>query len=96
MGNYLSHDTAFSKIESFSQTPLFDRNSREDWENKGNPDSYARALARAIELLESHQPEPLSVGAAKRIQDIVVEAENDAGNFLNEKKFGDLTFFSQL
>jgi trimethylamine--corrinoid protein Co-methyltransferase len=77
MGNYLSHETTFSKMKSFSQTHLFDRNNREDWENNGKPDSYARALARAIELLESHQPEPLPAGAAERIQDIVVEAEKE-------------------
>jgi trimethylamine:corrinoid methyltransferase-like protein len=64
-------------MKSFSQTYLFDRNNREDWENNGKPDSYARALARAIELMESHQPEPLPAAASERIQDIVVEAEKE-------------------
>ena len=67
------------KMKSFSQTLLFDRNNREDWENNGKPDSYARALARAIELLESHQPEPLPAGVADCIRDIVEEAVKKLG-----------------
>ena len=77
MGNYLSHDTTFSKMKSFSQTHLFDRNNREDWKNNGKPDSYARALSRAIEILETHEPEPLPLGAAGRIRSIVEEAEKE-------------------
>ena len=74
-GEFLSHDTTLSKMRSLSQTHLFDRNNRGDWENNGKPNSYAKALSWAIELLETHQPEPLPDGAAERIRSIVAEAE---------------------
>lgn len=77
VGNYLSHDTTLFKMKSLSQTHLFDRSNREDWEMNGKPDSYARALTRAIEILDTHQPEPLPAGAAEHIQDIVEEAEKE-------------------
>ncbi len=78
-GEFLSHDTTLSKMRSLSQTHLFDRNNREDWENNGKPNSYAKALSRAIEILETHQPEPLPDGAAERIRSIVEEAEKQVG-----------------
>jgi trimethylamine--corrinoid protein Co-methyltransferase len=34
---------------------------------------------RAIEILETHQPEPLPDGAAERIRSIVEEAEKEVG-----------------
>ena len=76
-GEFLSHDTTLLKMRSLSQTHLFDRNNREDWENIGKPNSYAKALARAIEIMETHQPEPLPDGAAERIRSIVEEAEKE-------------------
>ena len=74
----MSHETTFSKMKSLSQTHLFDRNIREDWEYNGKSNSYAKALARAIEILETHEPEPLPAGAAERIRSIVEEAEKEA------------------
>jgi trimethylamine--corrinoid protein Co-methyltransferase len=78
-GNYLSHDATLRKMKSLSQTHFFDRSNREDWEINGKPDSYARALSRAIEILETHQPDPLPAGAAERIRSIVEEAEKEVG-----------------
>ena len=78
-GEFLSHDSTLSKMKSLSQTHLFDRNNREDWEKNGKPSSYAKALSRAIEILETHQPEPLPDGVAERIRSIVEEAEKEVG-----------------
>jgi trimethylamine--corrinoid protein Co-methyltransferase len=78
-GNYLSHDTTLAKMRSLSHTSLFDRGNREDWEINGSPDCYARALAKAIEILNTHKPEPLPFGAAERIRAIVEEAEKEIG-----------------
>jgi trimethylamine--corrinoid protein Co-methyltransferase len=64
---------------TLSQTRLFDRNNREDWEFNGKPDSYDRAMARAREILDTHEPEPLPFGAAERIRAIVEEAEKEIG-----------------
>jgi trimethylamine--corrinoid protein Co-methyltransferase len=76
-GGFLSHDSTLSKMKTLSQTQLFDRNTREDWENQGKPSSYARALSRAIDIVENHKPEPLPGSAAGRIRAIVEEAERE-------------------
>jgi hypothetical protein len=34
-------------------------------------------MSRAIDIIENHQPEPLSSSAAKQIQNIVEEAEKE-------------------
>jgi trimethylamine--corrinoid protein Co-methyltransferase len=77
LGEFLSHDTTLLNMKSLSQNHLFDRNNREDWENKGKPQSYAKALSRAIDIIENHQPEPLPPSAAKQIREIVEEAEKE-------------------
>lgn len=74
-GEFLSHDTTLLKMKSLSQTHLFDRNYREDWENNGRPQSYAKALSRAIDIIENHEPEPLAQSTARQIRAIVEEAE---------------------
>ncbi len=58
-GEFLSHDTTLSKMNSLSQTQLFDRSDRETWQQKGRQQSYAKALSSAIDILENHEPEPL-------------------------------------
>ncbi len=78
-GNFLSHDSTLLKMRSMSQTCLFDRSNREDWENKGKPRSYAKALSRAIEIIENHRPESLPESAIRRIRSIVEEAEKEVG-----------------
>lgn len=66
-----------TKMKSLSQTHLFDRSNREDWENKGRPESYTRALTRAMDILENYEPEPLPETAVKQIRTIVEEAEKE-------------------
>ena len=76
-GEFLSHDSTLAKMRTLSQTHLFDRNNREDWELNGKPDSYDRALVRAREILDTHEPAPLPPGAAEQIRLIVDEAERE-------------------
>jgi trimethylamine--corrinoid protein Co-methyltransferase len=76
-GEFLSHDSTLAKMRTLSQTRFFDRSNREDWEFNGKPDSYDRALARALEILNTHEPEPLPPGAAEQIRAIVAEAEKE-------------------
>ena len=76
-GEFLSHDTTLLNMKSLSQTHLFDRSTREDWESRGKPQSYAEALSRAIDIIEDHQPEPLPPSASKQIRGIVEEAEKE-------------------
>jgi trimethylamine--corrinoid protein Co-methyltransferase len=76
-GEFLSHDSTLAKMRTLSQTHLFDRNNREDWELNGKPDSYDKALTRAREILNTHEPAPLPPGAAEQIRSIVDEAEKE-------------------
>ena len=78
-GNFLSHDSTLLKMRSLSQTRLFDRSNREDWENKGKSQSYGKALSLAVEILENYKPEPLPESAIKCIRAIVNEAEKEVG-----------------
>jgi len=78
-GNFLSHDSTLLKMRSLSQTRLFDRSNREDWENKGKSQSYDKALSLAVEILENYKPEPLPESAIKCIRAIVNEAEKEVG-----------------
>ncbi len=64
-------------MKFLSQTQLFDRSNREDWESKGRPESYTKALSRAIYILENHEPEPLPESAVKQMRAIVEEAEKE-------------------
>ncbi len=50
---------------------------REDWASTGATDLYSRARAKAIEILESHHPEPLPADVAAEIRGIVVETERE-------------------
>jgi trimethylamine--corrinoid protein Co-methyltransferase len=62
-----------------SQPKLIDRRVREDWTTRGATDMYGRARLKALEILESHHPEPLLDAVAAEIRSIVVEAEKELG-----------------
>ena len=76
-GEFLSHESTLLKMKSLSQTRLFDRSNREDWENRGKPQSYAKALDRAIDIIEDYKPEPLPPSTVKGIREIVEESEKE-------------------
>ncbi len=78
-GNFLSHDSTLLKMRSMSQTRLFDRSNREDWESKGKPESYSKALLNAVDILENYTPDPLPEAVAEDIRSIVREAEKEVG-----------------
>jgi trimethylamine--corrinoid protein Co-methyltransferase len=83
-GNYLAeeHTIQYMRQES-SITKLIDRNMRQNWENAGSKDMLGRAKERAREILQNHQPLPLSPNILKKIREIVEEAEAE----LKEKIF---------
>lgn len=79
LGNFLGHGSTIDKMRSLSQVQLFDRGSREDWQDNGKPRSYKRAHNQAINIIETHRPKSLSKSAAKDIRSIVIEAEKEVG-----------------
>lgn len=78
-GNYLSHTSTIQNMRSLSQTYLFDRNTREDWQNKRENQSYATAHSEMIKILKNHRPNPLSDSMAAEIRSIVIESEKEVG-----------------
>ncbi len=77
--DYLSHDSTLRHMRSISAPRVFDRTMREDWEQAGEPDVYKKATEKAIEIMETHTPEPLADDIQKKIHLIVEEAEKELG-----------------
>ena len=77
-GDFLSLDATLRHMREESQPRLFDRRVREEWA-EGVTDVYDRARLRAIEILDSHRPEPLSDDVDAEIRAIVAGAEREMG-----------------
>jgi trimethylamine---corrinoid protein Co-methyltransferase len=79
LGDFLSLDATLRHMRELSQPQLLDRRVREDWEERGASDLAARARARALELVESHQPPPLDPDVAAQLRRIVQAADRERG-----------------
>jgi trimethylamine--corrinoid protein Co-methyltransferase len=55
-GDFLSLDSTYKHMREQSQPAIMDRRVREEWVADGGKDMYARAQAKAREILESHRP----------------------------------------
>ncbi|NNL76772.1 MAG: hypothetical protein HKO68_10600 [Desulfobacterales bacterium] len=62
-----------------SQPKLIDRRRRPKWEELGGTDIYERATAKAREILETHQPDPLPDSVLAEIRSIIEAAEKELG-----------------
>jgi trimethylamine--corrinoid protein Co-methyltransferase len=78
-GDFLSLDATMRHMREQSMPKYLDRRVREDWESRGGSDLYQRARAAALEIIESHRPEPLDPDAAKQIRAIVEAADRERG-----------------
>jgi trimethylamine--corrinoid protein Co-methyltransferase len=83
-GNFLTEDQTVKLHREEHWRPMFiNRDDPETWAKKGGK-TYAEVLAqKAIEILETHKPEPLSDGVRRKIEKIVTKA----GAELKEKHF---------
>ena len=77
--DYLSHQSTLEYMRSQSQAHLIDRRMREDWEIAGSKDLYGRAHDKVIDILETHEPPPLSETVRTNIRSIIEEAEKELG-----------------
>ena len=77
-GNYL---TSANTIENFREdvwTPeLIDRQVRESWVEDGETTLRDRARDKVIDIMENHQPEPLTEDVEKELTDIVDKYEGE-------------------
>ena len=55
-GDFLSLDSTYRHMREQSQPRLLDRRVREEWQADGATDLYARSLAKAREIIETHGP----------------------------------------
>jgi trimethylamine--corrinoid protein Co-methyltransferase len=82
-GAYITHEQNFQHMRSQSRTELFDRHSRGDWMDVTQGKCIRdRAYAKAIEILETHEPYPLPDNASETMKEIV----NDYEMELNKNK----------
>ena len=66
-------------MRELSQPELLDRRVREDWESSGATDLATRTRARALELVESHQPLSIDPDVAERVHRIIEAADREKG-----------------
>jgi trimethylamine---corrinoid protein Co-methyltransferase len=78
-GDFLSLDATMRHMRSQSQPTLMDRRVREEWQGTGGHDAYARAQAKAREILAEHRPEPLPEDVLAQMRQVVEEADRSAG-----------------
>jgi trimethylamine--corrinoid protein Co-methyltransferase len=78
-GDFLSLDATLLHMRELSQTDLLDRRVREDWESRGATDLATRSRARALELVETHQPKPIDADVAEQLRRIIQAADREKG-----------------
>lgn len=76
-GNYLTHSSTLNHFSELIQPRLMNRENYDNWSTKGRTDVHERARERARELLENHQPKPISEQAQKEIHEIIRETEKE-------------------
>ena len=78
-GDFLSLDATMRHMRELSQPEVLDRRVREDWEARGATDLATRARARALDLVETHEPLPLDPDVADQIHRIIEAADREKG-----------------
>ena len=78
-GDFLSLDATLKHMRELSQPTVLDRRVREDWESRGSTDLASRSRARALELVESHQPAPVDPDVAEQVHRIIEAADREKG-----------------
>lgn len=74
-GSHLLMKHTLENMRKQSGVTVFDRNSRLSWQKKGARTAIDDACRKAIEIIETHTPMPLPVGAEDAIAELVREYE---------------------
>ncbi len=77
--DFLAQKHTLKHMRSQSQPDLIDRRRRSKWQELGGTDMYERASAKAREILETHEPDPLPDDVLATIRSIVEDAEEELG-----------------
>ena len=78
-GEYLTRQHTYDHMHTFSQNKLYDRRTRDGWNEKGAKNLTERAYEKARYIFENHNPKPLREGAAEAMQAITAEYEAELG-----------------
>jgi trimethylamine--corrinoid protein Co-methyltransferase len=77
-GEFLTHAHTMAHMRSMSSGGLFDRANRDTWMEDGQGrNATERAYERARQILATHQPAPLPIGAADVMRSIIEAAESE-------------------
>jgi len=74
-GTYLFQQQTLDDMRKQSDVRVFDRNPRENWEEKGSPNAFETACEKAIDIIENHTPKALPGGAEEKIANLIQEYE---------------------
>jgi trimethylamine--corrinoid protein Co-methyltransferase len=77
-GHFLGEPHTLRHMREAWMSRFMDKDTWEAWEEAGRPEPRDRARDRAVELLESHRPEPLAPTAEERIREVIAEHEREA------------------
>ena len=77
--DFLAQKHTLTHMKSQSQPSLIDRRRRSKWQELGGTDIYERAAAKAREILETHEPDPLPEDVLATIRSIIEGAEEELG-----------------
>jgi trimethylamine--corrinoid protein Co-methyltransferase len=78
-GDFLSLDSTLRHMRELSQPTLLDRRVRDDWQDRGATDLQERCRGTAVELVESHEAQPLDADIARQIHAIIESADHEKG-----------------
>lgn len=70
-GDFMGSDHTRKHYKDDWYPKLFDRKPYEDWSRAGGKTLRRRAQEKALKLLETHQPEPLSADVQRQLDEIV-------------------------
>jgi len=70
-GDYLNTDHTLNHYRKDWYPKLFDRNNYEDWKANGEKTLRQRAREKALDILETHKPEPLPADVQKQLDAII-------------------------
>ena len=74
-GEYITHEHTYKNMKQQSQVDLFDRNTRDVWEERGSKDIVEKAYEKAFHILKNHRPEPLTENVQALLNEIYKDAE---------------------
>lgn len=78
--SFLPHEHTLRHMRDQSWTQLFDRRTLEDWRSQNGDESLLeKAYSKAVDIIDTHLPPALPIGADLAMEEIVREFESKSG-----------------